>query len=104
MSYEDIRQQQVNEVRRTLSVKPGHKRPTQGRPNRPAVSKGHDAILKLAQDKGERISITLASGVNEEGKVTGRDKYTITLDKTRVIYKHAIDRFVVPASLFGVEE
>jgi len=105
-TQEDIRAQQVSEARRrTLTANGGHRRIVKNGPprQRQTISKGHDAILKLAQEKRSEVKLTLASGKTVAGKVTARDKYTITLDRTQVIYKHAIDLFVVPAELFGEE-
>jgi RNA chaperone Hfq len=91
-----IRSEQVAEARRrTLTVQHGHtKKPSN--PRARTSPKGHDAILAEVQQAKAAITVTLASGAVESGIVTGRDKYTITLDKNKVIYKHAIDKFVVP--------
>lgn len=69
----------------------------------PFVAKGHDAILKRAQDEKTEMTVTLISGVIVWGFVIARDRYTITLsvasemDSTkrfdRTIYKHAIEFF-----------
>jgi sRNA-binding regulator protein Hfq len=63
------------------------------------VAKGHDAILKNAQDAGSDIAIEFMSGNQILGKLVNRDKYTITVlvpsgDKMTV-YKHAIEFFTV---------
>ncbi len=55
-------------------------------------------------DAKATISVMLASGVVEEGVITGRDKYTITINRTNVIYKHAIDRFVIPLSVLSEDK
>lgn len=101
-SPEEIRRDQTNHGR-VLSVKDGYTRPHKpagahrGRPNKPAVAKGHDAILKAAQDSGAMVIVILSSdGTVINGKLTGRDKFTITVETNlgaEVIYKHAIERF-----------
>lgn len=67
------------------------------------AAKGHDAVLHALQKDGRVIHITLMSGERLEGKIVGRDKFTITVlsqmgiaDTTlrrQVVYKHAIESF-----------
>lgn len=62
-----------------------------------SMAKGHDAVLKALQDGGRKITITLISGETVEGKITGRDKFTVTVltsvGRREVVYKHAIEKF-----------
>lgn len=64
------------------------------------IAKGHDAILKNAQDAGDMIKITAISGEIVIGKLVNRDKFTITViedatgDKA-TFYKHAIESFKI---------
>lgn len=115
---EQIRQDQMT-AGRTLSLKEGYEvkpRPPGGfhRPkqfggnkggHRPqaqtATPKGHDAVLKKAQDEKLIVNITLLSGDKLSGLITGRDKYTIMVredSEETVIYKHAIELFRVKAA------
>ena len=63
------------------------------------VAKGHDAILKGAQDTGSQVRIVCISGVDIQGKMVNRDKYTITIEFVdgirQTFYKHAIEFFQV---------
>jgi sRNA-binding regulator protein Hfq len=63
------------------------------------VAKGHDAILKGAQDAGEHIEIIAMSGDVISGKILNRDKFTVTIledsGKRRTIYKHGIESFSI---------
>lgn len=63
------------------------------------VAKGHDAILKNAQDASERIEIIAMSGDVIVGKILNRDKFTITIledsGKKRTVYKHGIESFSI---------
>lgn len=72
---------------------------------KPFVAKGHDAILKAAQDSRNLIRIvTSGDGATHVGRLVARDKFTITIevefDTTvapfsvrRTFYKHAIEYF-----------
>lgn len=78
----------------------GGKTPYQVAAKKPFVAKGHDAILKRAQDDRGHISIALMSdGSQIDGRLVARDKFTITVDVLgtgRVtVYKHAIESFTV---------
>jgi hypothetical protein len=68
------------------------------------IPKGHDVILKAMQDNAQIATIVASSdGEVYVGVITGRDKYTITLqtehpsDKSkkirRVFFKSAIEQF-----------
>lgn len=63
------------------------------------VAKGHDAILKSAQDAGEHIEIIAMSGDVISGKILNRDKFTVTIledsGKRRTVYKHGIESFSI---------
>lgn len=111
MNSDQIRQDQLN-AGRTLSVREGFAKPRPrpqfngpnkgSAPRKPPMSKGHDAILKRAQDEKRTISITLLSGDRIGGIVVDRDKYAIVVktmnDVEMVVYKHSIEFFVVAAS------
>lgn len=99
-----IRSDQASEGRRRTLTAKKNPNANHNTPRRPAIPKGHDAILKQAMDAKATISVMLASGVVEEGVITGRDKYTITINRTNVIYKHAIDRFVIPLSVLSEDK
>lgn len=74
-------------------------------PAQPAKPKGHDAYLKMLQDKKVRIhQIALANGDLSNVVITDRDKFTITVRRVGilgmdaasfVIYKHAIETIEV---------
>lgn len=75
-------------------------KPTQNNNVKPKfVAKGHDAILKNAQDAGEQIEIIAMSGDVIVGKILNRDKFTVTIlqdsGKKRTIYKHGIESFSI---------
>jgi sRNA-binding regulator protein Hfq len=60
------------------------------------VAKGHDAKLKALQDSGELITIMKTSGDIVTGRISARDRYSISIQVdgvTRTIYKHAIEEF-----------
>ena len=63
------------------------------------VAKGHDAILKTAQDSKQSIRVVMTSGEVADGTVYNRDKFTITIegaDNTKTTYyKHAIESFSI---------
>lgn len=106
---QDYRKEQIEIIRKTNS---GVQRQQSPRPERvdgsrispakkPFVAKGHDAILKHAQDVGGNLRIvTLSDGVVHIGKMVARDKFTITIEVDqlgslvrRTFYKHAIESF-----------
>jgi len=71
---------------------------------KPFVARGHDAILKEAQDAGSMLRIiTMSDGASHYGKMVARDKFTITIEittdmgngpvVTRTFYKHSIESF-----------
>lgn len=68
--------------------------PVQSKPN---FAKGHDAILKALQERSKQTTIITLAGERFDGVITGRDKFTITLQVEsgikRVFYKHAIEQF-----------
>ena len=67
------------------------------------VAKGHDAILKNAQDAGSNIEIVTMSGEVIIGKLLNRDKFTVTLmgddGRKLTVYKHGIESFAVGKAL-----
>jgi sRNA-binding regulator protein Hfq len=93
MSYqmEDVRNQQVKDVRNTLRIK-NPQRPF--KPRKPFVAKGHDALLKGLQDSGADVTVCV-NGDIIVGKIIARDKFTVTLNDGGIdsvlIYKSAIE-------------
>lgn len=82
--------------RNQLHVRPGFE--TRGRDGKPPVkfAKGHDAVLKAAQDSGAICLVQPMNGDAYSGKVLNRDRYTVTLlveGRKRVVYKHAVEYF-----------
>lgn len=65
------------------------------------IPKGHDAILKNAQDSKQPIHMVMVSGEAADGTVFNRDKFTITLESfdgvKTTYYKHAIESFSIGA-------
>lgn len=62
-------------------------------------AKGHDAVLKAAQDRQARVTFTI-DGHKHTGVIVARDRYTISAildgdDTASVIYKHTISMFKV---------
>lgn len=104
MKSEDYRKDQEKLGRRMGSVNGGGSSGSQQAQKRPFVAKGHDAILKDAQDaKGLLRIVTMSDGAEHVGKMVARDKFTITIEVTnpdnlpatvrRTFYKHAIESF-----------
>jgi sRNA-binding regulator protein Hfq len=60
-------------------------------------AKGHDAVLKAAQDRAATVTLTLTSGVEVTGLIIARDRYTISIkpkdSDTVIVYKHFIGMF-----------
>lgn len=68
----------------------------------PRPAKGHDAILKKAQESGKNVTFYLiGSGTNcMTGTVVERDRYTVSVkvgDTVRVLFKHGVLHFTVQA-------
>lgn len=86
-----------NPRRIVVNSKPQHSN-TGG--NKPAFqAKGHDAVLKAAQDRQARVTFTI-NGQKHTGIIVARDRYTISAilegdDVASVIYKHTISMFKV---------
>lgn len=76
--------------RDTLSVPGGRPRSQYRFSPKPRAPKGHDAQLKTFQDEGTEVCARLLSGEEIFGRITARDKFTISLDGM-IIYKHAIE-------------
>jgi sRNA-binding regulator protein Hfq len=106
MAYNDIRTDQINDARRTLSVRPDARRTEPRRtdaPRRAHVAKGHDAILKQLQDDKSQVRVMTIAGETVTGTIAGRDKFTITINEESTVigampepvtlYKHAIESF-----------
>lgn len=105
MKPEDYRKDQAENAKRigSTSSRTSYAKPTDT-VKRPFVAKGHDAILKDAQDaRGLLRIITMSDGANHTGKMVARDKFTITIEipidadtgtsVRRTFYKHAIESF-----------
>lgn len=101
MTNDEYRKEQENLGRRMGSTN-GSAKPMPAQGKRPYVAKGHDAILKDAQDnKGILRIVTMSDGAVHVGKMVARDKFTITIEVTvsggtavrRTFYKHAIESF-----------
>jgi hypothetical protein len=78
------------------------RKPVSTNGKKPFVAKGHDSILKEAQDaKGDLRIITMSDGAEHVGRMVARDKFTITIEiekldgstVRRTFYKHAIESF-----------
>lgn len=97
ISAENQATQDATHSRGTLTARPGFS--ASKPPRKPFVAKGHDAILKDFQDTGASVEVFLiSSDIPLLGRVTARDKFTITLmlaglSIKRTIYKHAIESF-----------
>jgi sRNA-binding regulator protein Hfq len=67
------------------------------------VAKGHDRQLQDAQFGNIPVVLTLMSGDTVEGRITRRDKFTITVllangmdaGKESIFYKHAIEAVLI---------
>lgn len=62
-------------------------------------AKGHDAVLKAAQDRQARVTFTIGDK-QYTGVIIARDRYTISAildgdDTASIIYKHVISMFKV---------
>lgn len=62
-------------------------------------AKGHDAVLKAAQDRKARVTFII-DGIKHVGVIIARDRYTVSAildgdDTASVIYKHKISMFKV---------
>lgn len=106
---QDYRKEQIEVIRRNNGGAGGdYRRPTKtavtkpvNSQKKPFVAKGHDAILKGAQDAGGNLRIvTMNDGQEHVGKMIARDKFTITIEISeitgpvrRTFYKHAIESF-----------
>lgn len=65
--------------------------PAPSMPKKKFVAKGHDAQLQEAQFNNYEVEVALMSGGEPIiGRITKRDKYTITVAGL-IIYKHAIE-------------
>lgn len=77
--------------------RPNYSKPrTSHGPRRPATPKGHDAILKEIQDLGLVMTVMFLDGESATGKLTARDKFTITISDSygaTTYYKHALKGF-----------
>lgn len=60
-------------------------------------AKGHDAVLKSAQDRQAPVQFTI-DGKEKTGVIVARDRYTISVifdgdDSATIVYKHVISMF-----------
>lgn len=60
-------------------------------------AKGHDAVLKSAQDRQARVQFTI-DGKEKVGVIVARDRYTISIrfdgdSDVTIVYKHVISMF-----------
>lgn len=126
-SPEEIRNDQIAHGRTTLGVKEGYagkervgntefrhgyrgENKSPSRPFKKHTPKGHDAILAKLQESRAVVRIFVITPDSDfiEGRVVGRDKFTITVQPTYIddsngyhdgedrpitIYKHAIESF-----------
>jgi sRNA-binding regulator protein Hfq len=79
-----------------------HSKPAQAYNNKEGFqAKGHDAVLKAAQDRGANVSFELTTGKVYSGVIFARDRYTVSVKENprdkqaRIIYKHVIASFKV---------
>lgn len=90
-------QQREGRGRNQLHVRPDYQsRGREGSKPPMKFAKGHDAVLKAAQDSGAICLVQPMNGESYSGKVLNRDRYTVTLlvnDRKRVVYKHAVEFF-----------
>ena len=106
MKPEDYRKDQERAVKQSWQSTTETKKPMSMPGKKPFIAKGHDSILKEAQDaKGLLRVITMSDGQDHVGKMVARDKFTITLEieidpgvegtakVRRTFYKHAIESF-----------
>jgi sRNA-binding regulator protein Hfq len=80
-------------------------KPNQNAPKGKFIAKGHDAILKSAQDAGDTIEIIAMSGDVIVGKLLNRDKFTVTIleedsGKKKTVYKHGIESFSIDKAAY----
>lgn len=106
MDQRNYRQDQIQVARKATNRGQGY---NGQRSHKPAAPKGHDALLKAAQDnRTPVIIVTMSDGAAIEGVVVARDKFTITLEirvpqspdvseftYKQTFYKHAIESFRV---------
>lgn len=61
---------------------------------------GHDRVLRALLAQGVTVEIVMSSGVAHRGVLRGRDAFTVTMEcsdnRTRLLFKHAIDEIVLP--------